>query len=459
MRGERWGPTGRRTASPVVPVPNPLLVAAKAFSKKKKIDLSSFSPVFRSLIKPARYKGAYGGRGTGKSWWFGTLLLERCMQRRTRALCVREVQRSLEQSVKRLLEDRIEAMGLHNRFKVARNHIETPYGGLIAFQGMQNHTAESVKSLESFNIAWVEEAHVLSQRSLDLLRPTMFRTDHSEIWFSWNPRFPTDPVDALLRGETPPPSSTVVKVGYEDNPWFPDGLREEMEWDLKRDPVKWEHVWNGGYLLRSDAQVFQNWRVEEFETPDDARFYFGGDWGFSVDPSVLVRCWMDGRTLYVDDEAYMLGCEVDYLPFLFGGCQDEALRGLNKDAWASIPQKYRGMRGIEGSRAWTIIADSARPETIDYLRRHGFPKIESAKKGAGSIEEGIEFLRSYDIVVHPRCRHVRDELATYRYKTDRNTEEVLPVLEDKKNHTIDSLRYAVERARRGKSGGGWRFLK
>lgn len=409
--------------------------------------------VFRPLLNPARYKGAHGGRGAAKSHFFAGYLIARCLERPIRAVCVREVQRSLEQSVKRLLEDKIQAMGVGSLFRVLDTRIETPGGGLIIFQGMQNHTAESIKSLEGYDVAWVEEAQALSQRSLDLLRPTI-RKEGSELWFSWNPRSASDPVDAFLRADPPPPDSVVVHASWHDNPWFPETLRAEMEWDRKRDPSKYAHVWGGEYQRRTEALVFRNWREVEFETPDDVRFYFGGDWGFSVDPSVLVRCWIDGHTLRIDHEAYAVGCEVDYLPFLFGGTQDAELRKLNEAAWESMPQEYKQWQGVPEARKWPLIVDSARPETINYMKRHGFPRMEPARKGAGSVEEGIEFLQNYDIEVHPRCRHTIDELSTYSYKTDRLTEEVLPQLEDKRNHVIDSLRYAVEKARRGKKRGG-----
>ena len=412
--------------------------------------------VFQPLLAPARYKGAHGGRGGAKSHFFAGLLILRCLQAPIRAVCVREIQRSLEQSVKRLLEDKIQELGLGSLFRILNTHIETPGGGIIIFQGMQNHTSESIKSLEGYDIAWVEEAQSLSQRSLDLLRPTI-RKAGSELWFSWNPRSARDPIDAFLRGENPHPGSVVVRASWRDNPWLPAELKAELEWDRQRDPGKYAHVWGGEYLQRTEAQVFRNWSIEEFETPEEARFYFGGDWGFSVDPSVLVRCWIEGRRLCIDQEAYAVGCEVDYLPFLFGGCDDEELRSLNAAAWESMPQAYRAWRGIGGARKWPLIVDSARPETIDYMQRHGFPKMEPARKGAGSVEEGVEFLQSYNIVVHPRCRHAIDELSTYSYKTDRLTDEVLPVLEDRRNHVVDSLRYAVEKARHNRRS-GWTMI-
>lgn len=378
--------------------------------------------VFEPLLYPARYKGAWGGRGSGKSHQFAELLIERClMHAGTRWACIREVQKSLEQSVKRLLEDKIESLGVAHLFNVSAYEIATPGGGVIIFQGMQNHTAESIKSLEGFDGAWVEEAQSLSQRSLDLLRPTI-RKEGSEIWFSWNPNLSSDPVDVFLRSDDPPPNAVVVRANYSDNPWLPDVLKAELEYDRTRDPDKFQHVWLGGYQQNSESRVFRNWKVEEFEVDKNAVIRQGADWGFSIDPTVLVQCYIEGRKLYVCHEAYRIGCEIVDTPALF----------------LSLPD----------SEKWPMVADSARPETISHLQRNGFPKITAAIKGAKSLEEGIEFLRNYDIVVHPRCKHVIDELTMYSYKTDPLTGEVLGVLEDKNNHTIDALRYACEGARR-----------
>lgn len=376
---------------------------------------------FKPLLEYSRYKGAYGGRGSGKSHAFAEALIEQCLLEKTSAVCVREIQKSLNQSVKKLLEIKIEALGVGHLFEVQEALIKTPYGGQIIFQGMQNHTADSIKSLEGYDIAWVEEAQSLSQRSLDLLRPTI-RKEGSEIWFTWNPNADTDPVDALLRGDNPPPDAIVVEANYRDNPWLPDVLRAELEYDQRRDPDKFAHVWLGKYQRNSQARVFRNWTVEEFESHKGATFRLGADWGFSVDPSVLVRGYIDGRRLYIDHEAYMVGCEIDQLPDLFDRVPD--------------------------SRKWFITADSARPETISYMRKHGYPKINAAIKGAKSLEEGVEFLKSFDIVAHPRCVHTIDELTMYSYKTDQLTGAILPVLQDKHNHVIDAVRYMLEGVRK-----------
>lgn len=340
---------------------------------------------------------------------------------KTDSVCVREHQKSLQQSVKKLLESKIESLNCGAYFDVQDKRILAKNGGLIIFEGMQNHTAESIKSLEGFDRAWVEEAQAMSQKSLDILRPTLRKTN-SELWFSWNPGLATDPVDVLLRGDHPPPDSIVVRANYLDNPYFPDVLRQEMSYDKQRDPDKYAHVWLGQYVKNSEARVFKNWRIEECEPPPGATLRYGSDFGFSIDPSVLLRCWIDGRNLYIDYEAYQIGCEIDRLPDLF----------------MSVPESER----------WPLIADSSRPETISYLKKHGFPKILAAVKGARSVEEGVEFLKSFDIIVHPRCVHLIDELTLYSYKIDPLTNLVIPILADKNNHCIDALRYACEGTRR-----------
>ena len=373
--------------------------------------------VFKPLLANARYKGAHGGRGSGKSNFFAEAIIERCILAKTNVVCVREIQKSLAQSVKKLLEVKIEKMGVGHLFEVQEAVIKAKNGGLILFQGLQNHTADSIKSLEGIDIAWVEEAQSLSQRSLDLLRPTIRKPD-SELWFSWNPSKETDPIDALLRGETPPPDSIVVQANYQDNPWLPDVLKDEMEYDKRRDHDKYAHVWLGEYLQNSETRVFKNWKVEEFERPAGTIYRLGLDFGFAVDPTAFVRCSTEGNILYVDYEAVMVGCEIVNTPDL--------------------------LRRIPESDKWFITADSARPETISHIQKHGYPKITYAKKGAGSVDDGVEFLKSFDIVVHPRCEEPIKELTMYSYKTDSLTGTILPILEDKNNHVIDALRYACE---------------
>lgn len=377
------------------------------------------------LEGPHRYIGAYGGRGSGKTHYFGERWLRENVAEKLDFVCLRETLKSLEFSVRKLLVDKISAYNAGAYFEVQDRRIMSSHGGVTIFEGMQNHTADSIKSLEGFDRGWFAEAQAASDKSLTLLRPTIRGKPgrpKSQLWFDWNPENATDPIDVLLRGESPPPDSAVVRVNYDQNPKFPDDLREEMEYDKRRDPDKFAWVWRGEYKKLSEARVFKNWRVEEFDLDPAWILRQGADWGFSVDPSVLVQCAIVGRTLYVAHEAYRVGCDIDFLPELF--------------------------RTVPDAERWPTTADSSRPETISYMQRHGFPKMLAAVKGARSLEEGVEFLKSFDIVVHPRCIHTIDELTAYSFEIDPLTAQVLPKLADKDNHVIDSLRYACEGARR-----------
>ena len=377
--------------------------------------------VFMPLEGPHRYIGAHGGRCSGKSHYFGERWLRENVAERLDVVCLRETLKSLEFSVKKLLESKISTFNAGAYFEVQDRRILSVHGGVTIFEGMQNHTAESIKSLEGFDRAWFEEAQNASDKSLTLLRPTI-RKPGSQLWFGWNPDLETDPIDLLLRGPELPPDASVIQANYMDNPWMSDEMRAEMEYDKRRDPDKYAHVWLGNYRRNSEARVFKNWRVEEFEVDPAWTLRQGADWGFSVDPSVLVQCAIVGRTLYISHEAYRVGCEIDFLPELF----------------RTVPEAER----------WPTTADSARPETISYMQRHGFPKMLAAIKGAKSLEEGIEFMRTFDIVVHPRCTHTIEELTLYSYEIDSLTSQVLPKLADRDNHVIDAIRYACEGARR-----------
>jgi phage terminase large subunit len=220
---------------------------------KLRIDIA---PVFEPLLKPARYKGAFGGRGSGKSQAFADLLIIEALSKPGfRALCCREVQKSLKESAKRLIESKIEGYGLGQLFDVQVDGIKTPGGGLIAFAGLQDHTSESIKSYEGFDVAWVEEAQTVSHRSLNLLRPTI-RKPGSEIWLSWNPRFDTDAVDQMLRGKEVPTGAVVVRANWNDNPWFPAELEQERLDCLRQQPEQYDHIWEGGYATVAEGAYF-----------------------------------------------------------------------------------------------------------------------------------------------------------------------------------------------------------
>lgn len=432
-------------------------VVNRLIGKKNLENFANRIPeIFRPFLEPARYKAAHGGRGSGKSHFFAEyIVVYAATHLGARIVCLREYQKSLKESVKRLIEDKIISLNIGHLFDVQNDRIKTPGGGIIIFNGLQNHTADSIKSLEGFDIAWVEEAQSLSAKSLSLLRPTI-RKEGSQILFSWNPDAPTDPVDAFLRTDNPPPRSIILQVNWQHNPYFPKELEEEKDYDKRRDPDRYMHVWEGGYQQRSESRVFHNWKVEDFETPDDARFLFGADWGFSNDPSTLIRGFIgryengiaipdqkNGRCLFIDYEAYKIKCPLDQLPALFAG--DDIRQNIPKEKRWPNPQ---GFKGIPQATEWPIRADNARPETIDHMQRNGFPRMVRSTKGPNSVNDGVEFIKSYDVIIHPRCKHTETEFMSYSYETDPQTEEVLPKLKDKDNHIIDPIRYMLELVRK-----------
>ena len=204
--------------------------------------------VFWPLLDPAPYKGAHGGRSSGKSHFFAELMVEEHYAiPGLRSVCVREVQKDLKDSAKLLIEDKIQQLGVGASFNVQREMIETPGGGQIIFRGMNDYNAESIKSLEGFDRAWIEEAQTLSDRSLMLLRPTI-RKEGSQIWASWNPRKKTDAIDKFLRGEKLPPGAVVVESNWKDNKFFPSKLEQERLHDLEVYPDQYQHIWEGDYV-------------------------------------------------------------------------------------------------------------------------------------------------------------------------------------------------------------------
>jgi phage terminase large subunit len=398
------------------------------------IELDLLTPAWAEpLLAPARYKGAKGGRASGKSHFFADLAVEEMVaDPALRFVCIREVQRSLKFSAKSLIEAKIRSLGVSHLFTVLSTEIRRNGGtGVMIFEGMQDHTADSLKSLEGFRRAWVEEAQSLSKRSVDLLLPTI-RAEDSEIWFSWNPDQPDDPVDALFQGlagdQFPETSGSARGDGfvlthetYLDNPFCPQVSTDEAERMRALDTDAYEHIWLGLYDRKSDAKVLAGkYRIDEFEPGRDWDGpYHGADWGFAQDPTTLVRCWIHDRRLWIEREAYKVGLEIDDTP----------------DHWR---------RQVPNSDGYVIRADNAQPASISYMQRHGFPKVEAVSKWAGSVEDGIRHLRQYEeIVIHERCAHAQEEARLYSYKVDKRTGDVLPEIVDKHNHIWDAVRYAL----------------
>ena len=268
--------------------------------------------IFVPLLEPSRYKGAWGGRGSGKSHFFAEKLIEDCLEHKgTLALALRETQKSLAQSSKRLLESKIQSLGVGRSFRLWQDRIETPGDGVIVFVGMADHTAESVKSFEGFRRAWIEEAQAFSHRSLALLRPTI-RAPGSEVWASWNPRRKSDAVDEFFRGASSVPGAVVVKANWRDNPWFPAELEAERQLDLARYPDRYDHVWEGDYARALEGAYFARelaaargqGRIGKVARdpllPVRAVFDLGGA-GSSADAMAIWLCQWVGREIRVLD--------------------------------------------------------------------------------------------------------------------------------------------------------------
>lgn len=368
-----------------------------------------------------RFRAAYGGRGSGKSFTFAKMAAIFGYEEPLRILCTRDIQDSIRESFHAELKNAIASEPwLAAHYDVGIDYLRGKNGTEFIFRGLR-HGISSIKSMAQIDIAIVEEAEDVPEHSWTDLTPTI-RAPKSEIWVIWNRKVDGSPVDLRLI-KNPPPRSVVVELNYRDNPWFTTELEEDrLHAQQTMDAGKYAHIWEGKYLQNAESRVFRNWKVQEFETPPDAVLRFGADWGFSIDPTVLIRCYIVGRKLYVDHEAYMVGCEIVNTPDLF----------------LTVPEAEK----------WPITADSARPETISYMRSHGFPRILPAIKGARSLEEGVEWLQSFEIIVNPRCVNTINELTDYAYKTDPLTGQVMPILADKDNHLIDALRYACEGARR-----------
>lgn len=254
--------------------------------------------VFRPLLEPSRYKAAYGGRGSGKSHFFAELMVEEAIRYPgLRAVCIREVQKSLAESAKKLIEDKIQQLGVGSMFNVLKTEIGTPGGGAILFQGMQDHTAETIKSLEGVDRAWIEEAQTLSDRSLSLLRPTI-RKPGSEIWAGWNPRRKTDAIDRFFRGDLPPEKLSLVRANWSDNPWFPTVLEDERQHDLRAYPERYPHIWEGEYATAMEGAYFARHLIEAQQE--------GRIGHVALDPLMSVRTYHDIGGAGDNADAYVI---------------------------------------------------------------------------------------------------------------------------------------------------------
>lgn len=379
-------------------------------------------PIFSKPRGAVQYRGAYGGRGSGKSFNFAKMAAVWGYAEPLRVLCTREFQASIKESFHAELKAAIASEPwLEGHYDVGIDYLRGVNGTEFIFRGLR-HGVSSIKSLAKIDLTIVEEAEDVPEVSWLALEATVFRQPKSELWPIWNPRLDGSPVDLRFR-KNAPDNASVTEMNWNDNPFFPVGLETLRKREQERlDPNTYAHVWDGAYLENSDAQVFAGkYRIAEFEPqPDWNGPYQGGDFGFAQDPTAAVRCYEHDGTLYISHEAFKTALELDYTASFITG-------------------------KIERFADYVTRWDNARPESISHLRRHGLPRSEAVRKWKGSVEDGISFLRSFkEIVIHSRCKELHKEFRLYSHKVDRLSGDVLPDIVDAHNHGIDALRYAVD---------------
>lgn len=403
----------------------------------------AFTPIMWKTMPgtniPVRYKCYYGGRGGAKSYNFARALVAEAYTEHHLILCTREFQNTIADSVKRVIERQIIALGLAQWFNVGETFVKARLtNSEFIFKGLRRDI-QGIRSLEGVTRCWVEEAQWATRDSLLILDPTV-REPGSQLWFSYNPVNDTDAVHQMfVTGGTVPNDAIVRKVSWRDNPWFPEELDRLRRRTLEVDPDSYDWVWEGNTRHISSASVFRHqYAIESFDEPEKVdRYFYGVDWGFSNDPLAAVRCYIHDDDLYVTHEFYEVGVELDDIGVALGGGRSE--------------RDGREYEGIPGIKDWPVKADSSRPETISYVRRQGLA-VAPAEKWSGSVEDGVSHLKAFGkIHIHPRCVNTAQEFRMYSYKTDphvidprTNEPEVLPKIIDKWNHTIDSLRYALD---------------
>ncbi len=377
-------------------------------------------PVAEPPLGAYRYRGLFGGRGSAKSYTFAAMLAIRGAEQKLRILATREYQTSIKESFYAEVEEVIASNDtLSHMYDVGENYIRSRTGTEFIFRGLR-HNISAIRSMSGINVAVVEEAEDVPEKSWRALTPTI-RAPGSEIWAAWNPRDKGSPVDKRFRQRTPK-NGIFLEMNYADNPFFPDVLEQERLEDLELyDPATYAHVWEGAYLENSDVQILHGKvRVEEFEPEKEwGGPYYGLDFGFSQDPTAAVEAYINDNTLYVYREAGGIGIEIDQTA------------DVVKKAMPRIEDCY-------------IRADAESPQNISYLARNGLPKILPCKKWAGSVKYGVKHLRSYRaIVIHPSCSQLHKETRLYSYKVDRYSNEPTTEIVDAHNHYIDALRYAL----------------
>ena len=369
----------------------------------------------------ADFRGASGGRGSGKTVsfvmvaaWLGAVKpLKIALARYFQA----SIQTGLFAELKWVIQNDKTGF-LARNYIVGKNYVVGKNGTSYTFKGLSTNIHE-LKGDAKLSIVLIDEAEKVPKEAWDTIIPTI-REENSELWACWNPVDEDSEVHKIFiaNGKGDPRIRHAV-CNWRDNPWFSEKSQRDRRRHKENDPATYNHIWEGEFLILSDSQILGGkWVVQEFE-PDYSfgQFYLGADFGFSQDPSTLIKCWIKDDCLYVSDEIYAIGVELTDFDKFYDR--------------------------IEGSRIGKIYGDNSRPETISYIRRLGF-RIRACDKWAGSVQDGIAFLRGFKkIIIHPRCKETIKECRYYQYKVDARTGKITTEIVDKHNHCLDAIRYAL----------------
>ena len=387
--------------------------------------IAQFPDKLDFLFQPHRYKVAYGGRGSGKSWGFARALLLQASNKPLRILCAREIQRSIRQSVHQLLTDQIQALGLGPFYEVLESEIRGVNGSLFSFTGLANNTVESIKSFEGVQVVWCEEAQTISKKSWDILIPTI-RKPNSEIWVSFNPNIDTD--DTYTRFVVnPPENAKVVKVNWQDNPWFPQVLEDERQHSLKTNP-DYANIWEGDCKAAVDGAIYSN---EIREAQEGGRITT-----VPYDPMMKVHVVMD---LGWNDSMSVILCQ--------RGVSDLRVIGYIEDDHRTLDSYSAQLKNL--SYNWGTMFLPHDGQSKDF--KHGISAEEIMKKlgwdirivPKADIESGIKLARMnfHRIYFDKSAQRLVECLKNYRRSINSATNEPGAPLHDEYSHGADAFRY------------------
>lgn len=381
------------------------------------------------LFQPARYKVLHGGRGSAKSWGIARALLIQAASKPLRVLCTREVQKSIKDSVHRLLNDQTQALGLGGFYEVLETEIRGRNGSLFLFAGLAQHTVESIKSFEGVDVVWVEEAQVVTKRSWDVLLPTI-RKDGSEVWLSLNPDMDTDETYQRFVAD-PPPEAVVVAMNWRDNPWFPQVLEKERQETLRRDPDNYNNIWEGKPKLVADGAIYKI-EIERLHAEGRIR-------AIPYDPLLSVHTvwdlgWNDAMSIGFFQRT---GAEIRCLDYI-----EDTHRTL--DWYVGEIEKRPWRWGTDfvphDGRARNFQTGKSTEEALQAMGR----KVQVLP--ALDVEEGIKAAR----MMFPRVYFDKDKtgrllecLKRYQRAKNQTTGESMGPLHDEFSHGADMFRYAA----------------